>query len=72
MWYDLKKFQPNAWMVGEEVRRKGFVSLKGPKQEGTGSETGMSGGLLELPANLSYFKYSEAHPQSGAVYLQAE
>ena len=42
-------------MVGEEVRRKGCVSLKGPKQEGIGSETEMSGGLLELPANLNYF-----------------
>ena len=33
----------------KEIRRKGCVFLKGPKQKGIGSETGTFWGSLEIP-----------------------
>lgn len=38
-WYFSRKSQPNEWTGAEGLRRKGWVSLKGPKQKGMGVET---------------------------------
>lgn len=41
--------------VGGTKEKRG-ASLKGPRPKGTGSETGISGGLLETPHFLNWFR----------------
>ena len=47
-WYFFKKSQAYTRIAVEELRRKGCVSLKGPKQKQVGSETEASWGSLEV------------------------
>ena len=48
-WYFFRESQPNKWIEVEKLGRKGWVSFKRPKQKGTGSKAGISGGFLEIP-----------------------
>ena len=62
-----KKFQHEKswlkkWVAAEELRRRGCLSLKEPKQKGIFSETGTSWGSLEIPTRSSRRGPVETNP----------